>query len=152
MEKRVIIAFVLSFAVLYAFRAFFAPPATPERQQTAGAQSTTPQPQVIPASPSPAPPEKPGENAVPEQNLHAEKSEELTIDTPLYTGAISNVGAVLRSFTLKDYKDGEGRPVELINQAAASKVGWSLALVTGDKTIDDELAKAMFVGRRTATR
>lgn len=147
MEKRVIIAFVLSFAVLYAFRAFFAPPATPERQQTAGAQSTTPQPQVIPTTPTPAPPEKAGENAVPEQNLRAEKSEELTIDTHLYTAAISNVGAVLRSFTLKDYKDGEGHPVELINQAAASKVGWSMALVTGDKTIDDELSKAMFVGR-----
>ena len=38
--------------------------------------------------------------------------------------------------------------MELINQAAASKVGWPLALVTGDKAIDDELAKAMFVGRR----
>src|SRR6478672_4983449 len=106
MEKRVIIAFVLSFAVLYAFRAFFAPPATPERQPAAQSQSTTPpQPSVVPPTATSAPPEKPGENAAPEQNLHAEKSEELTIDTPLYTAAISNLGAVLRSFKLKNYQD-----------------------------------------------
>jgi YidC/Oxa1 family membrane protein insertase len=55
---------------------------------------------------------------------------------------------VLRSFSLKDYKDGEGHPVELINQAASSKVGWPLAIQSGDKAIDDELAKGLFVGRR----
>jgi YidC/Oxa1 family membrane protein insertase len=146
MEKRVIIAFVLSFAVLYAFRAFFTPPPTGERQQTTETQSTTP-PAVPPAAAAPVA-EKPSDLAVPAGHLRAEQSEELAVDTPLYTAVVSNVGAVLRSFTLKNYKDGEGRPVELINQTAGGKVGWPFAMQTGDKSIDDQLAKAMFVGRR----
>jgi YidC/Oxa1 family membrane protein insertase len=146
MEKRVIIAFVLSFAVLYAFRAYFQPPSTGERQQTTETQSITPQP--VPAAPASPVVEKSSEAAVPAENLQAEKTEELTVATPLYTAVISNVGAVLRSVSLKDFKDGEGHPVELINQTAGGKVGWPLAMQTGDKAIDDELAKGLFVGRR----
>src|SRR5689334_20893007 len=104
MEKRIIIAFVLSFAVLYAFRAYFQPPSTGERQQTTETQSITPQP--VSAAPAPPAAEKTAEEPVPAGNIHAEKTEELTVDTPLYTATISNVGAVLRSFWLKDYKDG----------------------------------------------
>ena len=139
MEKRVIIAFVLSFAVLYAFRAYFQPQSTGERQQTTETQATT-TPQPVSAAPAPPVPEKSSEPAVPADNLHAQKAEELTIDTPLYRAVISNVGGVLRSFTLKDYKDGEGLPVELINQTAGGKQGWPLSAQTGDKAIDDALA------------
>src|SRR5215467_11770265 len=146
MEKRVIIAFVLSFAVLYAFRAYFQPPSTGERQQTIETQPATSQP--VPVAVAPPVVEKTAEAEVPADNLHAEKAEEMAIDTPLYRAVISNVGGVLRSFTLKDYKDGEGRPVELINQTAGGKQGWPLSAQTGDKAIDDALAKAMFVGRR----
>jgi YidC/Oxa1 family membrane protein insertase len=146
MEKRVIIAFVLSFAVLYAFRAYFQPPSTGERQQTTETQSITPPP--IPSAPAPPLAEKSREAVAPAENLQAEKTEELTVDTPLYTAVISNVGAVLRSFSLKDYKDGEGKPVELINQTAGGKVGWPMAIQTGDKAIDDELTKGLFVSRR----
>jgi YidC/Oxa1 family membrane protein insertase len=146
MEKRVIIAFVLSFAVLYAFRAYFQPPSTGERQQTT-TETATPPP-AVPAALAPAVAEKSSEPAAPAENVHAEKTEELTVDSPLYTAVISNVGAVLRSFSLKDFKDGEGHPLELINQTAGGKVGWPLAIQTGDKAIDDELSKGLFVGRR----
>src|SRR5262249_62319566 len=121
------------------------PPRTGNQQQTPKTNPPTPHRSLVPAPPVV---EKTGEAKVPADNLHAEKAEELTIDTPLYRAVISNVGGVLRSFTLKDYKDGEGRPVELINQTAGGKEGWPLSAQTGDKAIDDALAKAMFVGRR----
>src|SRR5262249_31709576 len=76
----------------------------------------------------------------------AEKSEEFVFDTPLYIATISNVGGVLKSYKLKAYSDGEGHPLELINEMAGQQIGWPMTLVTGDKAIDDELQKAQFVG------
>jgi YidC/Oxa1 family membrane protein insertase len=78
----------------------------------------------------------------------AEKPEEFVFSTPLYTATISNIGGVLKSYKLMAYTDGEGRPLELINETAGVKIGWPLALTTGDKSIDEELQKAQFVGRK----
>lgn len=155
MEKRVIVAFVLSFVVLYAFRALS--PTTPkpgaeqEIAQNAQAPSApaTPPPPATPSAASPgAGPSV--EETIPKgvQDLHGDKPEQFVLDTPLYTATISNVGGVLRSYTLKDYKDGEGHPLQLINQYAGDRVGSPLAMTTGDKTVDDQLNKAVFSGHQ----
>src|SRR5262249_29559447 len=148
MEKRVILAFVLSFVVLYAFRALFVP--TPPAEAPTNVQAPAP-----PAShPVPATAATPAainvevSSSVPLEGIKAAKSEELSFETPLYTATFSNVGGVLKSFKLKEYSDAEGHPLELINQEAGSKVGWPLALVTGDKTVDEELQNAQFVAER----
>jgi YidC/Oxa1 family membrane protein insertase len=143
MEKRVIIAFVLSFAVLYAFRALYSPPA--EQQQQTPVAAAGPPPPASPSVPAPKAEEPPPSVS---ENLHAEKAEDFPFETPLYAAMFSNVGAELKSFTLKAYTDGQGKPLELINQTAGSKVGFPLAMVTGDKGIDDELAKAPFAIHR----
>src|SRR5262245_15235380 len=115
MEKRVILAFVLSFAVLYAFRALYAPPAVPKPQAKAEAQA--PPPTVPP--PAPGAEGKPASApTVSLEDTQAEKAEDLSFDTSLYTATIANTGGVIKSFRLKAYTDGEGKPLELINQAA----------------------------------
>jgi len=145
MEKRVILAFVLSFVVLYAFRALFVP--IPPVEAPTNVQTPAP-----PAS-RPVPPPALATNvevstSVPPEGIKAGKPEELSFETPLYTATFSNVGGVLKSFKLKKYSDGEGHPLELVNQEAGSKVGWPLALVTGDKTVDEELQSAAYVAER----
>jgi YidC/Oxa1 family membrane protein insertase len=144
MEKRVILAFVLSFVVLYAFRALFVP--TPPAEAPTNVQAPAP-PASHPAPP-PAATNVEVSTSVPPEGIKAAKSEELSFETPLYTATFSNVGGVLTSFKLKEYSDGEGHPLELINQQAGSKVGWPLALVTGDKTVDEVLQSAQFVAER----
>ena len=152
MEKRVIIAFVLSFIVLYAFRSLYSPP-VPAPEQQANVQTA-----AAPTPPSPAPvvanttSEQKAAEEVAVENLEAGKAEDFTFDTSLYTGTISNVGGVLKSFKLKEYKDGEGHPLELINEAEGPKAGWPLAVITGDKATDDELAKAAFAGHKDADK
>jgi YidC/Oxa1 family membrane protein insertase len=150
MEKRVIIAFVLSFAVLYLFTRLYPTP------QNSPAPSSSVQNQ--PPAAAGAPPattshtasrQNEAPAATPVADLQAEKPEDFTLETPLYVAKISNAGGVLKSYKLKEYTDGEGRPLELINDAAGQKVGWPLAMITGDKAIDDELAKAPFVGQKT---
>src|SRR2546430_3569741 len=122
MKNRFILAFVLSFAVRSAFRGLYSPPPPPESETTV---QTTP---VAPSNPSSLPSNPPAEKteavsaAVGE--VRAEKPEDFEIDTPLYTATFSNIGAVLKSYKLKAYSDGEGHPLELIDQAAGVKVGW----------------------------
>src|SRR2546426_4752134 len=153
MEKRVILAFVLSFAVLYAFRALYTP-SPPASELPQSAPTSAPPPPTSRAVPAQAPPPKGDERSlsVPAGNIQAEKSEEIVFDTPLYVATFSNVGAVLKSFKLKQYPDGEGHPVELINQEAGSKVGWPLALTTGDQAQDEQLRVAQFVAHAESSR
>src|SRR5262249_60649930 len=98
MEKRVIFAFILSFAVLYAFRALFSPPAPTETP--ADVQTPTP----VPPSKGLAPPSPAAEKiealAASTKEIRAEKAEEFEVDTPLYTATVSNISGVIDSYTL----------------------------------------------------
>ena len=139
MEKRILIAFLLSFAVLYAFRFVFPPP-TPDRP---GAESTAPAPAAVTTPTLPPEPE-----VVPQESLQAEAAEDAVVDTAMYRAVVSNAGGVLKSFRLKDYLDGEKKPLELIDAYAGSKVGFPLAITTGDASIDKILSGALFVVRQ----
>src|SRR5262249_57458019 len=101
MEKRVIFAFILSFAVLYAFRALFSPPAPTE---TPGDVQT---PTPVPPSKSLAPPSPAAEKiealAASTKEIRAEKAEEFEVDTTLYTPTFSNATDVLKTYTITPY-------------------------------------------------
>jgi YidC/Oxa1 family membrane protein insertase len=148
MEKRILIAFVLSFAVLYAFSWLFPsrptePPATPVAQKTEAAPT--------PASPGEVE-KRPAAVALPvEGNVQAEKVEDVVVDTPLYTAALSNGGGVLKSFKLKKYPDKDGNAIELINQTQGAKVGWPLAFATGDSALDQRLDQAKYAVKKEGT-
>ena len=137
MEKRILIAFLLSFAVLYGAR-FLYPPAPPKKPDV---ETKTPAP------PAPAPAEAPvvaGPAAG--QVVQAESEKDETITTPHYEATLSNVGGVLKSFRLTDpkYKDHEGKPTELIDRYAETQVGYPLAIATADTALDRILSEAKF--------
>jgi YidC/Oxa1 family membrane protein insertase len=152
MEKRVILAFVLSIAVMYVFTTLYTPRKAPE--PVSGVE--TPASLPAPANQNPPTPSRAAEKAEPvpatEQESRADKAEDFVIETPQYIAAISNVGGVLKSYRLKAYTDGEGHPLELIDQASAAKVGWPLTLTTGDKALDDQLSQAEMVGHQDQDR
>jgi YidC/Oxa1 family membrane protein insertase len=144
MEKRVIIAFVLSIAVVWGFQTLFrpSPPASP-------APVTTQQEPAAPTQTADVP--KPVESAPPSEeplaaatDIAATGSEEAVIDTPLYAATISNVGGVLKSYKLKTYTDATGNPIELINQPTAEKLGWPLGLESSDESVNSLLKKANY--------
>src|SRR5688572_9483543 len=130
MEKRILIAFDLSFGVRYGFRALYTPaspsPApevtAPSAAAEAARQDAVEAPRVVIET---APPPL-------GSTLQAEGIEDASIDNSLYTATLSNQGAVLKSFQLKAYSDAEGKAIELIDAASAAAVGWPLALFTGD--------------------
>jgi YidC/Oxa1 family membrane protein insertase len=147
MEKRIILAFILSFGVLYAFRAFFVPS---EPLPSTSTTTTAPVSAPAPGQEAPKPVELPKADSAPApvSDLQADKTENIVVDTPLYTATVSNVGGVLTSYKLKAYSDGRGQPLELINAAGGEKVGWPLALETDDASLNGILAKASFAARQ----
>jgi YidC/Oxa1 family membrane protein insertase len=154
MEKRIIIAFILSFAVLYGFSWLYpTQPADPIQvsEQIAPEPASAPQPPVpVAISETPTIASSEGQQAV--REVRGEKAEDIAVETDLYTVNISNVEGVLRSFKLKDYKDATGNPIELISSTAGANVGWPLAIVTGDPKTDETLAGAMFAASREGNR
>jgi YidC/Oxa1 family membrane protein insertase len=144
MEKRILIAFLLSFAVLYGSRFLLPPPPPPEKPATnAEAPIDPPTPPVA----NPVPTEVTGGESI---EASSEKYE--TIETAIYRAEVSNVGGVLQSFRLKKFPDAEGKPTELIDSWAGRQVGYPLAISTGDAALDKLLAQAKFVSKGEPNR
>src|SRR4051812_36859826 len=98
MEKRILLAFLLSIAVMYGFRLLTAPKVSPTTPATTSAPAPASVP--VPAAP-PALPESRSAPAPGNDEIRAEQAEDVAIDTTLYTATLSNHGAVLKSFRLK---------------------------------------------------
>src|SRR5690242_4933432 len=106
MERRVLLAVVLSMAVLYAYQAFLAPPPpdpkTAPQQQSATAQ----QPE---SSASPAVPANGVAAAPAPQALVGDTAErDIVIETADVEAVISNRGGRIVHWRLKRYLDDEG--------------------------------------------
>ena len=116
MEKRVLLAVALSFLVLYGYQALFPPPKP--------AQSTAPAPQVsgsttpgTAAAPPPAEAEAVAPTAPQEAPLVGDREEQdIVAENDAVRAVFANRGAVLKSWTLKHYKDGKGASLDLVPQ------------------------------------
>ncbi len=165
MEKRILLAFALSFVVLFAFSRFSAPPQPLEspNNEVSGPPSEAPDVSRASDAASEATPVRedrvPRAGAFEERNpseptsdsqreIEAQRSEELTLETGVYYAVFSNEGGALRSLRLRDYEGAEGEPLELINQEVGASLGWPLSLATGDQATDEVIRNALFVAER----
>lgn len=119
MEKRALLAVVLSVAVFYAFSFFMGP------QQKQGAQTPAAAPvKTENIGAAPAVSVQPASSALLSSASTSAKASEITVETVHYTAVFSTAGAALKSFTLKDYRES--------NSPASSNV----ALLThGDSSL-----------------
>jgi YidC/Oxa1 family membrane protein insertase len=116
MEKRVLLAVALSFLVLYGYQALFPPPKP--------AQSTAPAPQVsgsttpgTAAAPAPSEAEAVAPTTPQEAPLVGDREEQdIVAENDAVRAVFTNRGAVLKSWTLKRYKDGKGASLDLVPQ------------------------------------
>jgi YidC/Oxa1 family membrane protein insertase len=148
-DKRVIIAFALSFVMLVAWRVFFVKPAPPVIKPPAGV--TTPNP-VQPSAAAPTPTSEknptaalPSDHGKPEGEIkpsapppipiqQGSKAEDIVVENDLYKVTLSSQGAVVKSWVLKKYKDEKGDLLELVNQPAGETLGYPMNLVVSDPT------------------
>jgi len=129
MEKRALLAVILSFVVLFFYSQFFVPKPTPESIQLRNQQTeTAPDTETgqTAAGPSPSPTRETPET--PETNLEyaavAATSDdllvkEIIIESDHFVAHVSNKGGVLTRFTLKNYRDSvkeDSIPYEMVRQ------------------------------------
>ena len=157
MEKRVILAFVLSLAVVWAFQGLFMPtppPVSPTApaQEGAPAEPVAPAPAAATAATTTNPTTISAAAPPAASDISAPAAEDVVIDTTLYSATLSNVGGVLKSFKLKAYTDTEGKAIELVDSTSSENLGWPLATVSGDAAVDPILSKANFKVQREGTR
>ena len=133
MEKRLLLAFVLMGAVLfltpYFYKAVMPPPEVNKTTPAAASATATPDPapsaakQTAAASPEPA-----SEGAASAGQVAATSEETVVYESDVYKIVFSNKGAVVRSWTLKKYKDNAGKPQELVNGGGTAKAGYPFSL------------------------
>jgi YidC/Oxa1 family membrane protein insertase len=73
------------------------------------------------------------------------------VENELYRITFSNRGGQATSWILKKYKDDAGKPLDLVNQKAAAKLGYPLSLWTYDANLRTQLAQALYVPSATGT-
>ncbi len=145
MEKRLILAIVLSFLVLVLYQALFLrnrPQPEPEAQ---------PQPPALQEEITPTlkPPEAKKESlpALPAEveEARAQAEEQVVVETSLYQAVWSNRGASLRSWRLKTHKDENGEDLELISDRAAQAGKYPFFLETQDVGLDQAANDSLYL-------
>jgi YidC/Oxa1 family membrane protein insertase len=143
MERRVLIAVLLSFLVLYGYQALFPPPPEPKPAQTSKA-ATAPKASG-PAASNPAPSVQGAQPAQQAEALTpAAPARDIEIDNADVHAVFTTRGAVLKSWKLKKYRDNQGQPFEIIAGHAPSDSPLPFTLAVDDPALSAKLAAAPF--------
>lgn len=151
MEKRVLLAVVLSFIVLYGYQALFPPPKPQPAKTAAGAQPNAPAPtgtppEGLPAAPStvapPLPVAQPQPNAAPVVADAAER--DVVVENQSVRAVFTTRGGALKSWRLKKYQDASREPLELVPHAVPPDTPRPFTLQVPDPAATATLAKALF--------
>lgn len=150
MEKRVLLAIVLSFLVLVLYQALFVkkpppPEIFPEKTQEFEKKPTQ---EISPKIyPPPSPTAREQERQEEEKILKPiseEIEEQILIDTSLYQAIWSNKGAVLKSWRLKKHKDEIKEDLELVSLHSGEINKYPFSLNTDDPSFDDSINRALY--------
>ena len=158
MDRRVLVFFLAMAVVIFASQFFLKkysqPPSTASPTQHP-VQAPAPQ-----AEPGQAPPsqnqtttggERGGRKtrqspaAKPAPAKQAASETQTVIENDLYKITFTNRGAQVKSWVLKKFNDDQGRPLDLVNQAAAARYGYPLSLWTYDDALRGKLNSALYV-------
>ncbi len=122
MDKRTILAIVLSVTVILIYQMFFMKP--PVKEPAPPQETAQTEKKDVPASaPPPTAPSAPtqikaGKDIVPPAPVVAERF--ITVDTPLYSAQFTTKGGALHSFKLKGYRQklvASSEPIEMVDVA-----------------------------------
>jgi YidC/Oxa1 family membrane protein insertase len=142
MEKRVLLAVVLSFIVLYAFQAMF--PSKPTPPTPSAARSAAPSAPQTPALEAPSAPATPSATPVPEPVLADTSEREIVVENEMVRAVFSTRGAVLKSWRLKRYSGDNGAPLDLVPDKAPAGSAKPFTLTVEDAATTRTLGQALY--------
>jgi YidC/Oxa1 family membrane protein insertase len=142
MERRVFIAILLSFAVLYGYQALFVPPQKPA-VDVVEKKEPTPPPAAESVAETPTAPEPP---PGPEPNAQVSETDEreIVVDTATSQVVLTNRGGRILHWRLKNYRDSAGAMVDLVPSDVPPDLPRPFALVVEDTTLTRRLNSALY--------
>jgi YidC/Oxa1 family membrane protein insertase len=153
MERRVFIAIVLSFLVLYFYQTYFAPPPPPSPKPAASssapaapvqAPSNSTVPSAPPSTPEPGAAISSGSRE-PQAVVSDTAEREITVETAKVTAVFTNRGGRLLHWRLKDYRDTRGEPVDLVPSGLPASEALPFSLrVADDPNLTSRLNNALY--------
>lgn len=141
------LAIALSVVLLILFRIFLVkePPPEPKKTEPAATSARTGQTAApatgATAASTPAPPAAPVTLPV----TQGAKAQEIVVEGKLYRVTFSTVGAVVRSWVLKDYPKGE--QIDTIDGPACESLGYPLSLSLADAALKSQVNGATYQAR-----
>lgn len=150
MEKRVLLAIVLSFLVLVLYQTLFVKRPKPSETSSKNVQEIEKKAKKeIPSKIHPFPSKTPQEKKQKEEekilNPITEAAEEqIIVDTSLYQAVWSNKGAVLKSWKLKKYEDEDKENLELVSIHSQEIKKYPFSLKTDDSSFDNSINSALY--------
>jgi YidC/Oxa1 family membrane protein insertase len=119
----------------------------PNAAQSAPAQAGSQS--VAPTSAAQSPATPPASAASTGPTVAAPAESTTVVENELYRITFSNRGGAVTSWILKNYKDSDGNPLNLVHGQAAQQVGYPLSLYTKDASFTATLNQALYVPSAT---
>ena len=163
MERRVLIAITLSFLVLFLFQRFVMPP-TPATPETPGAaarqaadapapgsmaaigpssnQSATAPALAAPAAPGA--PDAPAAPAAPAVTVGETSDREIVVETTTVRATFTNRGGRLLHWVLKEYRNDNGEPLDLVPQTIGPDAVKPFSLVVDDPAVTERINNGLY--------
>jgi len=115
MQKRMVLAIVLSFIVVFVYQYYFAKNVATKKQEDAQKKEAVTVEKSVqePRSAPPVPDAKAAPKSLPAQKFQA-GIRDIRVETPLYTAIFTTKGGALKSFKLKEYRKELSRESDLI--------------------------------------
>jgi YidC/Oxa1 family membrane protein insertase len=166
MDKNILLVFLLMAVAIFGAQFFMrknAPPQSPSTAKQAQQQTQPASPAQLPAAaqaaaapaksaPKPAQKAQKAQKAPavqPPVTKQASSESEIVIENDLYRITFTNRGALVKSWILKRYRDDHGKPLDLVNSAAAPKYGYPLSLWTYDENLRHTLNSSLYLPSTT---
>jgi len=147
MERRVLIAVILSFLVLYAYQSLFVPPPPPRGSQEGQAAQPAPPESSAPA-PAPAAPDTtaaaPPAQAPAAAVVGETAEREIVVETATVLATLSNRGARIVRWQLKQYRNMNGEPMDLVPTALPEDQPTPFLLRVDDEALSGRLNTALY--------
>jgi YidC/Oxa1 family membrane protein insertase len=153
MEKRVLLAIVLSFIVLYGYQAMFPPPKPPQRTAPTSETPAEGKADVSaqPAAQAPAPPQIEAPAPPAQAPVVADKDErDIVVENDSVRAVFTTRGGALKSWRLKKYQDVAKAPLEIVPQDTPPGLPRPFTLSVDDARISTVLSQALFRPSATA--
>lgn len=150
MERRVLLAITLSFLVLFLFQRFVMPPPVPagppamsntSAAAPAPATTLTPGPPAAPGTVAPGTQPQPPVAAA---TVSEASAREVVVETTKVKAVFSNRGANVVHWILKDYRNDQGQPLDLVPAGAGDAATKPFTLTVDDPALNARMNDAIY--------